>query len=164
MYSKILVPVDGSDAATCGLAEAIKMAKEQGGRLRLLHIVKPPFLDYGYSKADLSRKQVIAVLYESGKRILSRAEALVREQGLNPECLMFESIDGPVATLILDQAKEWSADLIVLGTHPRGGLIGIGSDLAEVLSLSPVPVLLVRATQMSITTPEHRALEYPCAA
>jgi hypothetical protein len=54
--------VDGSDAATCGLAEAIKMAKEQGGRLRLLHIVKPPFLDYGYSKSDLSRKQVIASL------------------------------------------------------------------------------------------------------
>ncbi|WP_436449803.1 universal stress protein, partial [Enterococcus faecium] len=39
MYGKILVPIDGSETANLGLNEAIKLAKNQGGRIRLVHIV-----------------------------------------------------------------------------------------------------------------------------
>jgi nucleotide-binding universal stress UspA family protein len=51
-----------------------------------------------------------------------------------------------VADEIVKQAKEWLADLIVMGTHGRRGLerLAMGSDAELVLRLSPVPVLLVR--------------------
>jgi nucleotide-binding universal stress UspA family protein len=39
MYDKILVPVDGSEASLLGLQEAIRLAKNQQARLRLLHVV-----------------------------------------------------------------------------------------------------------------------------
>ena len=39
MYDKILVPTDGSDTAAVGLAEAIKLARSQHGRIRLVHVV-----------------------------------------------------------------------------------------------------------------------------
>ena len=39
MYSNILVPIDGSDTANLGLGEAIKLAQDQGARLRLFHVV-----------------------------------------------------------------------------------------------------------------------------
>lgn len=44
------------------------------------------------------------------------------------------------------QAKDWPADLIVLGTHGRRGLtrLVMGSDAERVLRRSPVPVLMVR--------------------
>ena len=39
MYQRILVPVDGSPTSNAGLAEAIKLAKLTGARMRVLHVV-----------------------------------------------------------------------------------------------------------------------------
>ena len=39
MYKKILVPIDGSTSSNLGLNEAIKLAKDQGAKLRLFHLV-----------------------------------------------------------------------------------------------------------------------------
>jgi nucleotide-binding universal stress UspA family protein len=161
MYSQILVPVDGTTASTCGLHEAIKIAKSQGSKLRLLHIVKAPLLDYGFT-ADYSRKDAIASLTESGKSVLSRAESIARQEGLAPECVMFESVVGPAADVILDQAKKWPASLIVMGSHASAGSARVGSDTAEVLSQAQVPVLLVRAASSSADASEYRTLD--CAA
>jgi nucleotide-binding universal stress UspA family protein len=48
--------------------------------------------------------------------------------------------------LIVEKAKEWPADLIVMGTHGRRGLsrLVLGSDAEWVLRSTPVPVLMVR--------------------
>jgi nucleotide-binding universal stress UspA family protein len=169
MYSRILVPVDGSEASFGALNEAVQLAKEQGGELRLLHIVKAPMLDYGFSAADSSRQDIIAALAKIGKGILASAEATVRERGLAPECLLIESVAaGSAAAVILDQATQWPANLIVMGSHPRGGPRAVGSDTAEVLSGSPIPVLLVRgiagpAGTAQRSPAEHRALDYASA-
>jgi nucleotide-binding universal stress UspA family protein len=163
MYAKILVPVDGSEASSLALIEAVQMAKEQGGKLRLLHVVKAPMLDYGFSAADSSWQDIVATLCEIGTGILHKAETTARERGLNPECMLFESLDGSAAHVILDQARQWAADLIVMGTHPRGTLIGVGSDTAEVLSESPIPVLFVRGTSLPMAVRSHRPLDYPYA-
>ena len=138
MYSQILVPVDGSAASVCGLREAIKIAKWQGGKLRLLHIVKSPLLDYDYT-AGYSRNDAVASLTASGKKILSKAEGMARQEGVACECVMFESVTGPAADLILDQAKEWPASLIVMGSHASDGSAGVGRDTAEVLAHAQVP-------------------------
>lgn len=162
MYTQILVPVDGSDASIHALAEAIDLAKSGGGKLRLLHVVKGPVLDYRYSTADSSRQQVLASLRQIGNSILNRAEVAASRQNLAPECMLFESLEGSVARVILEQATGW-ADLIVMGVHPRGGVLGIGSTTAEVLSESRSPVLLVRGPPMPKGAAESRALEYAAA-
>lgn len=163
MYAKILVPVDGSEASTLALNEAVQIAKEHGSKLRLLHVVKAPMVDYGFSTADSSWRTIVASLCEIGKGILNKAEMVGRECGLNPECMLFESLDESAAHVILDQAKQWPADLIVMGTHPRCASIGVGSDTAEVLCESPIPVLLVRDTSLPTTTNNHRPLDYSSA-
>jgi nucleotide-binding universal stress UspA family protein len=159
MYSQILVPVDGSAASVCGLHEAIKIARGQGSKLRLLHIVKAPMLDYGFT-ADYSKKDAVASLTESGKSILSKAETIARQEGLAPECVMFESVVGPAADVIIDQAKKWPASLIVMGSHASGGPAGVGSDTAAVLAHAQVPVLFVRAALTAPESSEYRPLDY----
>jgi nucleotide-binding universal stress UspA family protein len=54
---------------------------------------------------------------------------------------------GPAAEAILRDARKWGADLIVMGTHGRRGLrrVVLGSDAEQVVRMSKVPVLLVRA-------------------
>jgi len=147
MYGKILVPVDGSEASTVGLNEAIAIAKSQGSQIRLVHIVNEFILDYTYSPG-LYAGDLIESLRKSGQTILNFSEAIAQRQGITPECALLESIGGRAADLILAQAKEWHADLIVMGTHGRRGLarIALGSDAEEVVRAATIPVLLVRGT------------------
>lgn len=51
-----------------------------------------------------------------------------------------------MSRIIVDGAKQWGADLIVVGTHGRRGLnrLLLGSGAERVLRETPVPVLLVR--------------------
>ena len=144
MYPNILVPIDGSETSMHGLNEAVKIAKSQGSQLRLFHVVNEFVLDYSYG-AGLYGTNVIDSLREAGKNILQQAEALVRQQGVPVDGVLLESIGGPAADLIVVQAREWPADLIVMGTHGRRGLrrFAMGSDAEGVVRGAPVPVLLV---------------------
>jgi nucleotide-binding universal stress UspA family protein len=147
VYSKILVPVDGSDTSTAGLVEAIKIAKAQGSQLRLVHIVNEFILDYTYSPG-IYANDLIESLRKAGQALLDREQALVRCSGITPECVLIESIGGAAADLILAQAQEWHADLIIMGTHGRRGLarLALGSDAEQVVRAAAVPVMLVRGT------------------
>jgi nucleotide-binding universal stress UspA family protein len=60
-------------------------------------------------------------------------------------CEFLES--GKPASKIIEVAKKWSADLIVMGSHGRGKIQGIllGSVSQEVLHQAPCPVLVLRA-------------------
>lgn len=145
MYGKILVPVDGSEPSRLGLREAVKIAKNTGGRLRLVHIVNEFVLDYGYG-AGVYASNVIEMLREGGRKILEQAKADAQGQGVVAEGVTVEAVGGPPADLILAQASSWGAELIVMGTHGRRGLarLAMGSDAEQVLRGATVPVLMVR--------------------
>jgi nucleotide-binding universal stress UspA family protein len=165
MYGKILVPVDGSETSTRGLNEAIKLAKAQGGQLRLVHIVNEFILDYTYSPA-LYATNLIESLIKAGREVLDTAEKAVKREGVRVETVLIESIGGAAADLILAQAKLWSADLIVMGTHGRRGLarLAMGSDAEQVVRAATVPVMLVRGVaQQGKVTPEVTLVEASAA-
>jgi nucleotide-binding universal stress UspA family protein len=145
MYARILVPVDGSETSSLGLDEAIKIATVQGSRLRLVHVVNEYIFDYTYSPSMVA-SNLIEALQETGKKILADAEYYVRKRGVSCDSVMLESIGGSAAQLILEQASLWPADLIVMGTHGRRGLVRLtlGSDAEQVVRAATVPVLLVR--------------------
>jgi len=144
MYSKILVPIDGSETATRGLDEAIKIAKSEHGQLLLLHVVNEFILDYTLSPA-LYAEKIIDSLVKNGRAILDTAEAAAKREGIKVESVLLESLGGSAADLILAQAKTWQPDLIVIGTHGRRGLarLALGSDAELVVRGATVPVLLV---------------------
>ena len=145
MYQRILVPIDGSPTSNCGLNEAIKFAKGQGGTIRLLHVVNEYVLDcatIGTYAGDL-----IDSLRETGQKIVAEAQAVVQNSGLQCDSVMLESLGGSASDLIIEQAKLWPADLIVMGTHGRRGLrrIAMGSDAESVVREASVPILLINA-------------------
>ena len=90
--------------------------------------------------------EIIDGLREGGKRILGDAERVTREQGVKYESELVETIGGRAADVIVNQATQWPADLIVMGTHGRRGIrrLALGSDAEMVLRHAPVPVLMVR--------------------
>jgi nucleotide-binding universal stress UspA family protein len=144
MYHRIFVPVDGSDPSNCGLMEAIKLAQNQDAKIRLLHVVDEHVVATAYDIGGYTG-DLIAPSLEAGKQVLSEAAALVRQFGLEPESGFVESLSGDASSLIAAQAKAWSADLIVMGTHGRRGLkrLALGSEAESVVRRTRIPVLLV---------------------
>jgi nucleotide-binding universal stress UspA family protein len=147
MYGRILVPVDGSEASGLGLREAIKLSGPDT-RLRLLHVVDVFVPAVGAAGEGYYDGGLVEALHAEGKEILRQGEALVKEHGLTVETELLENAGSWTAKVIIKDAEAWHADLIVLGTHGRRGLkrLVMGSDAEEVLRLTPVPVLLVRAS------------------
>ncbi len=142
MYDRILVPIDGSRAASRGLSEAIKLANRRGGQLRLLHVVDElPAVLPPAGATDI----VMAQLRGAGDSILKAGAAQARDAGVQVECKLIEAMGGEAGLYILEEAQSWGADLIVCGTHGRRGLrrVVMGSDAEYVVRRSPVPVLLV---------------------
>ena len=145
MYQKILVPVDGSAASLRGLREAAKLARGSGASLKLIHIVNEFIFDPVYVPATVY-EPVLESMRVNGQKILATAAAIASEAGVQPETQLIETIGGSVARLILEAARTWPADLIVMGTHGRRGVSRavLGSDAETVLRTTTVPVLFVR--------------------
>jgi nucleotide-binding universal stress UspA family protein len=145
MYKRLLVPVDGSSTALLGLTEAIRLAKQLTASLRIVHIVDEFVADSTLGPTVYYDKWVEA-LRGGGRTTLADAQSFAQRQDIQPEAVLIETIGRRAADVIVEQAKQWPADLIVMGTHGRRGVrrIVMGSDAELVVRSSPVPVLLVR--------------------
>jgi nucleotide-binding universal stress UspA family protein len=149
MYSRILVPVDGSPTSNAGLDEAIKLAKQFGSQLRLLHVVDQMPLAVSAEGFGVMSVDVLELLKEAGERVLADAKAHVDAAGVPVDTLLVDSPNGRLSDHVTAVAKEWPAELIVIGTHGRRGIgrVLMGSDAEQVVRHAPVPVLLYRAVE-----------------
>lgn len=145
MYKNILVPIDGSATAARGLAEAIKLAREQKAAIRLIHVVNELVVVATFESTIYSG-ELLTALREAGEKILEEARQQVAAAGIEVEAVLLEAFGGQAGQTIIREAEQHHADLIVLGTHGRRGLsrMVMGSDAEYVVRLARVPVLLVR--------------------
>jgi nucleotide-binding universal stress UspA family protein len=136
--------VDGSQTARGGLREAIKLAQGFQVTLRLLCIVNEAELTL--AEAAYPNAELLDQLRQAGSAVLKDAEIEARAAGLNLESVLLDTSTNIAGELIVQQAKEWPCELIVMGTHGRRGLhrVVLGSSAEFVLRHTPVPVLLVR--------------------
>jgi nucleotide-binding universal stress UspA family protein len=148
MYTKILVPVDGSETSLLGLQHAILLAKDQKAGLRLLHVVHDYLVAEGRHGLAKSA-ELLKELREHGQSILADAAQSARQQGVEAQLEIVETPMGPVGAAIAEHADAWPADLIVIGTHGRRGIrrLVLGSDAEYVVRTTRVPVLLIRGTK-----------------
>ena len=146
MYRRILVPIDGSPTAKRGLEHAIGLAKEQHARVRVLNVLDERLFVPSVSGFPVNADAILESLRAAGRGALDDAAALARDAGVEMETSIVESAGRYVSEVILDDARAWRADLIVMGTHGRRGLnrLLMGSDAERVLRAAPVPLLLVR--------------------
>ncbi len=142
MYRRILAAVDGSETSLLALQEAFKLAKEGRARLRLVYVVD--VMPHGVAMTD--PETLREALLEEGNGILRAAVEMAREAGVEPETALLEANWRHFSQTIVEEAKNWQADLIVMGTHGRTGLVRLvlGSIAEGVIHRSPVPILLVR--------------------
>ena len=158
MYKRILVAYDGSPTAEQGLVEAINLAKDQNARLRILNVVEEYVVlqSAGFDGGGLYVGEMLDMLIADSKKFVDKAKALAARRGVKADAVTVKSMGARSYECIVEEAKKWPADLIVMGTHGRRGMnrMMMGSDAELVVRTAPAPVLLVRA-------PEGKANEAP---
>ncbi|MFD1554057.1 universal stress protein [Paraburkholderia silviterrae] len=147
MYTRVLVPVDGSEAASRALDAALELAVEMAAELRPFYVIDVPVL--AFESPELDPSIMRNAFAAEGRVALAHAEAQMRERNVAGSTCLAE-ISGPgkdIAHHILLAAADWRADLIVMGTHGRRGLqrLILGSVAERVLRGTTLPVLLVPA-------------------
>jgi nucleotide-binding universal stress UspA family protein len=147
MYRRILVPVDGSSTSRRGLEAAIHMASLTGATVRLVHVIDELVFATGFEPAATYEHDVLPRIRRNGARVLEEARGLVAAAGIAVDTVLSECFARRTADVILDAAKDWKADFIVIGTHGRRGInrLLLGSDAEDVLRGASVPILLVRS-------------------
>lgn len=134
---RIVLPVDGSVTAEAAARFAEDIARAEGEVVMVLGVVVPlaPTTDEAVSvTAAIRQFMTEQVAVEAGR---------IREAGIPAEEIVVEA-ESPYEG-ILQVAEERKADVIVMGTHGRTGLVRavIGSVADKVVRHSPVPVVLV---------------------
>jgi nucleotide-binding universal stress UspA family protein len=151
MYSRILVPIDGSPTSEAGVSEAIRLARLCGARIRLIHLVDVSHPVTEAAQFGEAIPELIQLARQAGQELLDRAKARVAQAGIPVDAEAYEGLGTHLVDFVNGQVDTWKADVIVLGTHGRRG-IGralLGSDAEQILRRSSVPVLLVRGAGSS---------------
>ena len=153
MYERILVPIDGSATASRGLDEAIALATRLGAELHLLYVVDARLLIAEVS-VFAPPAQLLDDWRAAGEKLLAEGLARVHAASLRGDGAVRCDPGLRVCDLIVQEARQCGAGLIVMGTHGRHGLrrMALGSDAELVLRDAPVPVLLVRAEETAPQT------------
>jgi len=142
---KILLAVDGSEHSTAAVEEFASRPWPQGATVRVLSAVErvvPPATEVWYD-AGGSLEQARQELTRRAEQLTAGVAERLRAGGLTAEAAVR---DGDPRAVIVDEAGEWDADLIVVGSHGYTGLKRwlLGSVAQSVVGHAPCSVEVVR--------------------
>ena len=152
MYSKILVPLDGSENSECILEHVRTIAT--GCRVPdvvLLRVVEPfpaYYMDYRISEEFIRQSQEAAKA--DAKQYLAKTAGKMTKEGVSVSTAV---IEGRAADAILDYASKNGVDLIIMATHGRTGVSrwALGSVTDKVVRTSSAPVMVVPPAGCRVT-------------
>ena len=148
-YRSIVVGTDGSETAERAVAQAAELAAGEGARLVIVSAYEPTG---GLVGVDAERvpSDIRHTLTDRAQteELAERGRAIAREQGAGK--VVVQALEGDPAHALLEAAKDFDADLIVVGSR---GLTShahfiLGSVAARVAHHAPCDVLVAHTTKV----------------
>lgn len=155
MYSRILVPLDGSELAECVLPHIETLLNGCGvSEIVFLRVVEPAFIPSGTwtdggavftaDDAQKARETIDAKGEKEAAEYLAGIAGRFRPKGIELQEVVLK---GKPADELVDYVRESDADLLIIASHGRSG-IGrwiYGSVAERLLRSVCMPLLMVRA-------------------
>ncbi len=144
MFSRILVPTDGSEITAKAVSTAIGLARAVGASICVVSVKEP----FPYSSLSEAQPAPSQEFFDYQQQLASQRVEAVREAcraaGVACEAYTVEALHAWEA--IIEQAEKSGCDLVVMASHGRRGMSALllGSETQKVLTHSTLPVLVVR--------------------
>lgn len=141
MYDRILVPTDGSTETERAVEHAAELAAAHDAELHGVYVVNSA--TFAGLHMETTWEGVDEVLREEGETALERVTDIAAEYGV---ACSSNLLDGSPSKCIVEYAEGQDCDLVVMGTHGRGGIdrLLLGSVAEGVVRACSVPVLTVQ--------------------
>ncbi len=141
MFSKLLVPVDGSENSVRALEAAIFLAKKIDAQITVLHVMEEAPTVYIHPQKEL--EELLKNYRKEVEQILEKCGEIGSKNGVELKTVIAE---GDVASNIIQYAEKEIFDMIVIGHRGLGRFKGmvLGSVSEKVLHRTNCCVLLVR--------------------
>ncbi len=151
MISKVLIAVDDNlfGDAMVDLLKNLKWAKAQ--TLRVIHVIEPRDAIAAWPSEQYKK---------DAEELIDRVATHLRKHF--PESIVEATLlNGHITETIIDEAIDWEADLILVGSHGRRGLrrFSLGSVSGEIVSHAPCSVIVVRQSQAAEARSKQRQTE-----
>ena len=143
---KVLLAIDEEPCSEEAVNEVGRRLWDEGTTIRVLHSVGkfvPPAQELWHdSGGDLGRAR--QEIKDRSKQLTERAADWLREQGLTVETSVRDGEPGPA---VVEEAKEWGANLIIVGSRGHTGLRRLfeGSVAHYVVDHAHCPVEVIHA-------------------
>ena len=137
MFNKILVAVDHSEHARRALGAAANLASLSKGEVRVVHVREMSIGKPGPVPREFT---------DEAQELVDESVKALADSGATTTGNVRTSHTGRVAAEIVDEAVDFEADVVVMGSRGLTDLEGLvlGSVTHKVLHLSDLPVLVVR--------------------
>ena len=141
LYDRILVPTDGSSEGKRAVAHALDLATVHGSDVHTLYVVDTA--SYAGIPMESSWEGVGDLLRSDAREAIEAVEELAAGTSVDVESAV---VEGTPSREIIQYAEGNDCDLVVMGTHGRGGIdrLLLGSVAEKVVRGAAVPVLTVR--------------------
>lgn len=136
--NRILLPVDITKMTDNKVAWAKSLAKKFGAEIHVVSV----------QNMDIHRAHSLS--YQKGRRI----ENDIRNDGIKVELVLLKKGDRPMEQVVLDYAKEYRPDLLLIMTHQENILFDnyLGSFAREIIHKAKVPVFSVVPRKETLMT------------
>lgn len=138
-FQKILIAVDSDPIALHAAEMGMKLAASLNAQVAFAHAVDPSVV---YApEAGLPANEADLEAQRDGKRLLDTIRMRLPDSTRSFDFVL----SGNAPQAIVKAAKEWQADMIVIGSHGRRGVSRavMGSVAEDVLRRAPCPVFVV---------------------
>jgi nucleotide-binding universal stress UspA family protein len=141
MFSKILVPVDGSENSLRALDHAIYLARNAGAVITAMHVIENPPTVYVESQKLLN--DLLANFRKESANILDKAKQIAEKSDVKLETVIGE---GDAAYSIVGYAEKGGFDTIIIGRRGLGKFkeMVLGSISNKVLHHAKCSVMIVK--------------------
>ncbi len=145
---KILIAVDNSKCSHEAVVSVAERLWHDDTQIQVVHVMEPVSPEYAslYATYSTAYGQVVAERLSDAQKLV-KLEAEYLKQEIPRAKIESSVLEGPVKECLIEKAKEWQADLIVIGSHGRTGInkLILGSVAESVLSSSPCSVEIIRS-------------------
>jgi nucleotide-binding universal stress UspA family protein len=141
---QVLLALDGSEASQNATRMVAERPWPEGSTVRVLSVAHllPPTTPF-FNEVAVSYENQVASFLQAATEIATRAAEELADTGLSVEPAVRQ---GDPRLVIVDEARDWGAELVVVGSHGRTGIERwlMGSVAEYVVRHAPCSVEVVR--------------------
>ncbi len=143
---KILIALDDSECSDLAFHSLLERSWPETAEFRILTVVEPIYMQPSFGGMYMEPAVTAQVEFEKLCKMRVKEKVNKMHETLPHNQVDGDTILGPVAESIIDEAKTWAADLVIVGSHGRRGFsrFFLGSVAERVAGHAPCSVEIIK--------------------